>query len=340
VLYDKDKAGMTQVSNKPPAISVIMPIYNIEAYVGDAIRSVLAQTIPDFELILIDDGSTDMSASVAEEICKDDLRVRILRQSNQGLSATRNRGIEFAVGNFIYFMDGDDLLAPDALAVCLEWACRYQLDFVAFSGEVFFDSPDVVGNSFGNYHKPDLLKVQRGEKLLVTLEALAAYSSSPCLYICSRSLIEKFNLRFDEGYVHEDEGFTPELYCCAERAISLKARLFRRRVRPGSIMATTRSFTNVSGCVQAALRLDQFLARQTMLRRVTRATLRRRQRAVLRMARKEAERIDMQRYFSTLLCQHISIVNVFAIDPMMLVYVRANRMYKYLRAASHYLKSV
>ena len=99
-----------------PKVSVIIPVYNTEAYVEQTLRSIMGQTLRDIELIVVNDGSTDGSLSVLERIATGDDRIRLYTQPNKGLSQTRNAGIARARGEFIYFMDSDDLLEPDALA--------------------------------------------------------------------------------------------------------------------------------------------------------------------------------------------------------------------------------
>ena len=93
-----------------PRFSIIIPIYNEEAYLREAIDSVLAQTVSDWELLLVDDGSTDASAAICADYAASDARIRMLRQPNRGLSAARNAGLAAAKGEWIAFLDGDDLL--------------------------------------------------------------------------------------------------------------------------------------------------------------------------------------------------------------------------------------
>lgn len=98
-----------------PAFTVVMPAYNAEETIGDAIRSVLAQTEPDFELIVVDDGSIDRTAQEVAHFAPDG-RVRLIRQQNAGLAATRNRALGQARGRYVSFLDSDDLLLPTYLA--------------------------------------------------------------------------------------------------------------------------------------------------------------------------------------------------------------------------------
>lgn len=93
-----------------PKVSVVIPVYNTEAYVGEAIESAREQTLRDIEILVIDDGSTDRSPSVIRKLADTDSRIQIYTQTNQGVSAARNKGLEYVKGEFIYFLDSDDLL--------------------------------------------------------------------------------------------------------------------------------------------------------------------------------------------------------------------------------------
>lgn len=97
-----------------PLVSVIMPVYNVEAYVADAVRSVLRQTFKDFELIIVDDAGNDRSMTICESFW--DERIRIARQNNRGLAGARNTGIRYARGKYLAFLDSDDLWHPEKLA--------------------------------------------------------------------------------------------------------------------------------------------------------------------------------------------------------------------------------
>jgi glycosyltransferase involved in cell wall biosynthesis len=97
-------------------VSVIVPVYNGERYLAQAIESILAQTLPPIEIIVIDDGSSDNSSGIAQEFGQP---VRCLRQKNQGISAARNRGIELSSGQYLAFLDADDLWLPDKLRLQL-----------------------------------------------------------------------------------------------------------------------------------------------------------------------------------------------------------------------------
>ena len=96
-------------------ISIIVPVYNVESYLPMCIDSILSQKFKDFELILIDDGSTDESGKICDKYIKKDPRIKVIHQRNQGLSAARNSGIEIAKGDFITFIDSDDKVTNNFL---------------------------------------------------------------------------------------------------------------------------------------------------------------------------------------------------------------------------------
>ena len=96
-------------------ISIICPIYNTELYLKECLNSILCQSYTNFELILIDDGSTDNSGIICDEYATKDKRIIVIHQTNKGLSASRNKGLEIASGEFITFIDSDDWIDPNTL---------------------------------------------------------------------------------------------------------------------------------------------------------------------------------------------------------------------------------
>ena len=103
-------------------ISVIIPVYNVEKYILNTIESVMFQTYSNIEIILVDDGSTDNSSKICDELAKKDNRISVIHQDNQGLSAARNVGTAIATGDFIFYLDGDDYLEKNCLEKLLEVA--------------------------------------------------------------------------------------------------------------------------------------------------------------------------------------------------------------------------
>lgn len=113
-----------------PKISIIVPVYNVEQYLSQCIASILAQTFTNFEVLLIDDGSTDNSGRICDEFAKKDNRIRVFHKENGGVSSARNLGLDNAKGEFVGFVDGDDVLSPVYLMVLLKPMEDWRIDLV------------------------------------------------------------------------------------------------------------------------------------------------------------------------------------------------------------------
>lgn len=116
-----------------PRVSVIVPVYNSREYLGPCVESVLNQSYADFELILIDDGSTDGCAEMCDRFASSDHRVRCVHMKNSGVSAARNLGLSFATGEYVTFVDSDDMLLPNALQIISEYLNEAEIDLLQFS---------------------------------------------------------------------------------------------------------------------------------------------------------------------------------------------------------------
>ena len=290
-------------------------MYNVEAYVDEAIRSILNQTWQDLELIIVNDGSSDLSLSIAESACRGDPRARIVSQANAGLADARNRGLKEASGSYIYLFDSDDILQPDALHTCLTLALDMGLDLVAFGGEAFIDGSSLA-QVVPDLRKPDWVLPQTGQKILTELCLIKSFSVSCCLYLFSRRLIENPPLRFDVGFIHEDEAFTTLLYCNARRAITLSNPFFRRRIRTNSIMTSRRSFTNAAGCIQAMQRIAGAELTYSELDSACLNVLRGRQRSLLRQSVIDAFSCRMIMPLIHMLSSKFSLLSLLRIDPL------------------------
>jgi glycosyltransferase involved in cell wall biosynthesis len=132
-------------------VSVVLPVFNVERYVAASIQSVLAQTYADFELLVVDDGSTDSSLSLCQQFT--DPRVRIIRQENRGLAGARNTGIRHAQGEYIALLDSDDLFAPEKLQRHVEHLDRSPAVGISFSRSAFINDD---GQPLGYYQMPKL----------------------------------------------------------------------------------------------------------------------------------------------------------------------------------------
>ncbi|MGI5850342.1 MAG: glycosyltransferase family 2 protein, partial [Christensenellales bacterium] len=114
----------------PIKISIVMPVYMVEKYVGKAIESILSQTLTDYEFIIVDDGSPDNSGEICDEYAQKDHRIRVIHKPNGGAPSARNVGIDIAKGRYLYFMDSDDWAEPNMLEEMYHLAESHSAQFV------------------------------------------------------------------------------------------------------------------------------------------------------------------------------------------------------------------
>lgn len=125
--------------------SIIVPVYNVAPYLRECLDSVLAQTCADWECICVDDGSTDGSGSILDEFAKRDARFAVIHDSNHGVSSARNIALDKACGDWVFFLDADDLLHPEALTrLAFVFQCNSDIDVIAMQGTFFQDGTQVV----------------------------------------------------------------------------------------------------------------------------------------------------------------------------------------------------
>ena len=231
-----------------PYISVIMPVYNTGQFIAAALESVINQSLENIEIVLVNDGSTDNSGDIITLYKSRDSRIVVVDQDNSGLSVARNSGMKKATGEYIYFMDSDDLIEPSTLLSCYEFAVKEGLDVVCFDAKAFFNDDWASESSFiFDYSRKDLLPqgVYNGKDFLSLLVFGNGYKASVCLYIAKRELTQGLSLSFFKGIYHEDELFTPQLLLNAQKVGYLPSPFFKRRIRHGSIMQTAFSPKNL-----------------------------------------------------------------------------------------------
>ncbi|MCL2082038.1 MAG: glycosyltransferase [Oscillospiraceae bacterium] len=232
-------------------ISVIIPVYNTEDYLEECLRSVMRQTLRDIEIICIDDGSTDCSPGILEMLNREDGRIQVLRQENQGLSLARNAGIREAKGEYIVFLDSDDLLVWCALEHLYNRAKADELDELFFGGESFYKPVELykeypVYRTYYHY-KNSYESVETGQSLFVRLRENDDFKPSACLHMLRRAFLEESRLAYYPGIIHEDNLFVLQSLMNSQRAGVLPEPLYLRRVRPESTMTTRRSWKNTYG---------------------------------------------------------------------------------------------
>ena len=227
-------------------ISVIIPVYNVEEYLRECVDSVLKQTYQNFEIILIDDGSTDSSGDICDEYAGSDERICVIHQKNSGPSKTRNTGLENANGKYIYFLDSDDYIDYNALKLLVNTAESNNADLVFFDAHSFTDDGSEIKQGYvinGNYG------TKCGYEILTELHNNKDYHCSVVLLFISRSLLNDNKIRFlESAYCSEDMLFTYKVFCSSQRTAQCKNTLYHRRYRSGSIVTSKKSQRHFRSC--------------------------------------------------------------------------------------------
>lgn len=183
---------------KPIIISVIVPLYNVLAYLPRCVESIRRQTYPYLDIILVDDGSTDRTGALAEKFALEDKRIRVFHKENGGTSSARNMGIAHAKGEYIGFVDSDDYIEPEMYERLLMAAVQENLQMVQCSR----NEVDEQGNVMPNVcEPPDEAQIRESEILMREL-LLHRGDCSFCTRLTHASLFEKY--RFPEGELNED----------------------------------------------------------------------------------------------------------------------------------------
>ena len=218
-----------------PLLSVIVPVYNVEAYVARCVESILNQTYKNLEVILVDDGATDASGAICDTFAAQDPRVRVIHKENGGLSSARNAGLETATGEYITFVDSDDWIEGDALEKLLAAALEHQVELVV-GGR--YDVDGKTGEKRLGLC-PRRQEVISGEELVGRIFLWDNCDSSACDKLFARRLFRE--VRFPMGKVCEDVPVMYRIVLDAGRAALLDKPVYNYFHRPGSISNSTLS---------------------------------------------------------------------------------------------------
>lgn len=213
------------MSTSQPLISIIVPIHNTESYIDECIKSILTQKFTDFELLLIDDGSTDSSLLRCNEFAAQDKRIRILSQPQSGVSAARNKGIEVAQGEWICFIDSDDQVEPNYLATFIEKGCLRKSCLNQQGWKILTDGICSVDCQY-----PD--KFFTSKKLKIGIRHYKIINNNaPYSKLFNRELLNDIHLRFNTKLsIREDALFVYQYRSAVSevKLISSNAYLYRK----------------------------------------------------------------------------------------------------------------
>lgn len=222
-------------------VSVIIPVYNVEKYLSECVDSVLHQTYQNFEIILVDDGSKDKSGEICDMYASSDSRISVIHKENGGASSARNEGLRYASGDYVYFLDSDDLIKPYAFEHFVKAVDSEKADIIFFEADSFGSEGN---NKDGNYHYEHKYGKGKGEEILSKLiENKEFHVSTPLLFL-RHEFLKKTGITFKEGIMYEDFIYAFKLFCYAECVYHLDETLYRRRYREASVMTRRKSNYN------------------------------------------------------------------------------------------------
>ena len=245
-------------------VSVIIPVYNTEKYLPACLDSVLDQTLKDLEIICIDDASTDSSAGILDRYAAQDTRIKAIHlKKNRRQGNARNIGIEHAEGEYLYFLDSDDMIEPETLQELYDLSERDRLDAVFFDSRNLFESEDMkqiytpaLSERRGTYED----RVYTGQELFDAFIRQNEWTCYPQRIFWNAGFIRREKIRNPVDSEHEDEYFAHAGILLAERVRYIRKQYFILRIRPDSVMTRAIGPRNFHGYLMNYYYMNRFAA--------------------------------------------------------------------------------
>lgn len=214
--------------------SVVIPVYNVESYLKECVESILGQTFRDFELILVNDGSTDSSPKICDDFAAQDKRIKVIHNQNGGASVARNTGMKAAEGKYIINIDSDDYFISNDVfekiyAVCNAKDC----DILLYKYQKYFDSSNKLEKCQFSY-----ANIQENDSFSDSVDKLVkadAFFGMAWMKAVKRNLVAENGIYFEEGIVAEDIDWNYKLYCCSDSLASIDESFVAYRQRDNSV---------------------------------------------------------------------------------------------------------
>ncbi|BEN53185.1 MAG: glycosyltransferase [Serratia marcescens] len=245
-----------------PKVSVVIASYNTEKYIVECVNSVLNQDYPNVELVVVNDGSTDATGALLAEVTRNHTNVKVVNQENQGQSAARNNGVSVATGEFVVFLDSDDIFDVSLVSKCVTALVSTHSDIVFFNAETFYDDDEFPVEFSSTYVRDNSLydKTMDSGTFFKESWRLNNYIVSPCMYMSRIQLVR--DNPFYPGIIHEDNLFTTSILLAQRSTIvCLKESLYKRRLRRDSVMTSKKNHRHVIGYLTVARKLPVLRSR-------------------------------------------------------------------------------
>ena len=237
-------------------LSIVVPVYNVREYLNRCVDSLLKEDPNEsYEIVLVDDGSSDSSEKICDEISSEHDYVKVIHKTNGGLSSARNVGIENAQGEYVMFVDSDDYLIKGSLKQLIDAIEEYRSDVIVGQSLIVCDDkePKFEGARLakkGLYSSDDYSKLLKKSRK----------NYYPCApyHICRRSLLTENDLFFKSGILHEDELWTPKVLIKAETIFYSEILFYCHYMRTGSIMHSDNGARRGESYLEVARELSEF----------------------------------------------------------------------------------
>lgn len=232
------------MGNQVP-VSVIIPCYNVEAYIGEALQSLVDQDASPQEIIIVDDASEDGTLEAIQPFIGL-LNIIVVSIEKGGQGVARNHGVSLSSAAYVYFLDADDKVLPGMLARVFCILERHSWpDLLFFSGRAFYDE-DYSGGFERKYKRKKTFPALSGAEAIPIIGKDRVFSASPCMYISRRSLWGRGGIKFKKN-IHEDEEVLYPLVLSAGTVVSVDEEFFLRRLRSNSTMTSPKNREHVHG---------------------------------------------------------------------------------------------
>lgn len=245
-------------------VSIVTPVYKVEKYIGDCIQSVVNQTYPSIELVLVDDCGDDKSIDIVNDFIskthKEGLEFKLIHHDhNQGLSVARNHGIEVAKGDYVLFLDSDDMLEPKCIDHLVKRMEETDADFVVCDHYSDKENEGVGGKLSASI---DLVE---GKEECIQSFAKIWFNLAAWCKLLKRDFIEKYNLYFREGIINEDAPWIFQLCLNANKIAFLHEKLYYYRYNTNSIMTDSKKkLINDSNKIALQIFYDEIMRRKDL----------------------------------------------------------------------------
>lgn len=213
-------------------LSVIIPVYNVALYLRRCVESVSHQTYRQLEIILVDDGSTDESGAICDELAREDERIRVIHKVNGGLSDARNAGLAVATGEYVAFLDSDDAwLIPDGIEQMMRRLEEKASDILLFKRVDIYPNRQTVMRDYDS----EFIRAHSAQEVFERLMLTEQFCMSACFQLLRRDMLIDNHLQFPVGYISEDVDFSCKLWQIAQSVDVLNLDMYGYHHRTNSI---------------------------------------------------------------------------------------------------------